>query len=167
MTMLQGDLRGGDNNAKNVLVRDTGTADFTATVTLDNRPASFAIGAGLLIYWDDNSYTALLRSNNGSPQIMLANEVNGGLSEWTVADPTSGPLTLRLQRAGTAVTASFSQDKASWSKVINNPATNNNFDSATELKVGVIAQKGFYNSQDQAISFSGFTLNDQAVPFFG
>ncbi|WP_245993499.1 DUF1349 domain-containing protein [Xylanimonas allomyrinae] len=165
ITSQWGDLRAANNNAANVLVRDVGTRDFTATVTVENRPATYATGAGLVVYLDDNSYVAILRSNYGTPRVRLLNETNGGLAEREVPDPGTGPLRLRLQRVGTQVTVSFSQDGTAWTPV--SPAvTNTMLDPTTELKVGVLASKGTYTTPDPTIRFSGFTLDDEPVAFF-
>lgn len=162
----QGELRGNYNNARNVVVKDGGSADFTATVRLDSQPNGLNAVAGLIVYLDDNNYFGAARKNYGSSQIGGINEVNGGYAEWMVADPTKeGPVYLRVTRKGNVMSAEYSPNGESW-KVLRNGVQNASFSRLTELKVGIYAPRGVGAGVDTVMEFGQLTVNGSVVPYF-
>ena len=107
------DLYPGSNLAAPRMVQSI-YGDFTAITQVSTDPRYVYQGAGLLAWWDDNSFVRLEREVSG----VSMHWNNSGMYDGIPAVATSEiTLYLRLVRSGNTFTGSFSVDGDSWTEI--------------------------------------------------
>lgn len=152
------------NAAVNMLLTPQPAAEKTVLdVTLDGATVAGYEEAGLIFYVGDDDYVALHRKHAaGSPVLALVTETKGSPNENTrVAAPADAVIRLRLERAGSTFTASYSIDGQAYKTIgsIVNPTVG---DAA---RVGVMAA-GSSTGAGTPFTFRDFTIDGAAQTFF-
>jgi PKD repeat protein len=121
-----GDVYGGTNNAKNIVLRALPSGAWTAITKVKEAGSLQYHQAGLIVYGDDDNYTKfdrLATNTSGSPvteKFEFINEVAGtprnGSGDSTGNLPASFPQDyyLRIVSDGTQIRGSYSTDGTTW-----------------------------------------------------
>jgi hypothetical protein len=156
---LAGDLYGGTNTAKNLVVQDApGWGAWEASTTVDFAPGGCCQQAGLMLYTDDANYASLAFSGraNGLGRLFFLRESGGTPS---VPSPIDKPIdqwpthfSLKVVSDGEQITAHYSSDGETWTQV-GTPVAAGQF-----VKVGLFAMAGTNGAPVIPARFSEFTL---------
>ncbi|WP_159604584.1 beta-xylosidase family glycoside hydrolase [Agromyces humi] len=166
ITALAGDLYGGTNTAKNLVLQDApGWGSWEASTTIDFAPTACCQQAGLILYTDDANYASLAFSGraNGLGRLFFLREVGGTPA---VPSPVDKPIaqwpthySLKVVSDGTEVTAHYSADDgATWNQV-GTPVAAGQF-----LKIGLFAMAGTNGAPAIPARFEHFTLLHDGTP---
>ncbi|WP_350348899.1 hypothetical protein ABIQ69_02880 [Agromyces sp. G08B096] len=165
LTALPGDLYGGTNTAKNVLLQEApGWGSWEASTTIDFAPSACCQQAGLILYTDDANYASLAFSGraNGLGRLFFLREVAGAP---TVPSPIDRPIaqwptrfSLKLVSDGQQITAHYSADGVAWTPV-GTPVATGQF-----VKVGLFAMAGTAGAPAIPARFEEFTLLHDGTP---
>ncbi|WP_395245494.1 OmpL47-type beta-barrel domain-containing protein [Agromyces sp. MMS24-K17] len=165
ITALAGDLYGGTNTAKNLVLQDApGWGRWEASTTIDFAPGSCCQQAGLILYTDDSNYASLAFSGraNGQGRLFFLREVGGTPS---VPSPIDKPIaqwpthfSLKVASDGEQVTAHYSADGVTWTPV-GTPVAAGQF-----TKVGLFAMAGTNGAPAIPARFDRFTLLHDGTP---
>jgi hypothetical protein len=109
--MQPGDLLGGLNNARNLLLRTPPSGDFEVSTAYDFWPPMTLNyeQAGLVIYQDDDNYLKLVRLYDSYHKVELLAEVNGATVQQ-VSTPIAGWVHLKIVRTGNSYSGYYSPD---------------------------------------------------------
>lgn len=161
---LPGDLYGGTNTAKNLVLQPAPAEPWEVTTTIDFAPTSCCQQAGLLLYTDDGNYASLAFSGRagGAGRVFFLREERGTPS---VPGPVDKPLdqwptrySLRLTSDGDSITGSYSADGEVWTE-IGVPVA-----AASYRKVGVFAMAGTAGAAVVPARFESFTVAEGPEP---
>ncbi|WP_216648802.1 beta-xylosidase family glycoside hydrolase [Agromyces agglutinans] len=165
ITAQAGDLYGGTNTAKNLVLQDApGWGRWEASTTIDFAPSACCQQAGLILYTDDSNYASLAFSGraNGLGRLFFLREVGGTSS---VPSPVDRPIaqwpthySLKLVSDGEQVTAHYSTDDITWTQV-GTPVAAGQF-----LKVGLVSMAGTNGAPAIPARFEHFTLLHDGTP---
>ncbi len=113
---------GAPNSLENVLLRAAPAGDWSITAQVAFTPTQDAQQATLWVYRNDDNWIALERTfcaecTSFTQAVFLESEQEGVSSSMGAAASGPGTAYLRMQRAGSRYTASYSADGASWSVV--------------------------------------------------
>ncbi|MFC2038260.1 DUF1349 domain-containing protein [Chloroflexota bacterium] len=84
-----GDIRGGSNNARNLILRSCPQGDFEITTAVNFYPVSAGQQAGLIIYQDDDNFVSLSRSYSNGGIVDFVNENGTTIDSWPVSLDTT------------------------------------------------------------------------------
>ena len=162
---LPGDLYGGTNTAKNLVLQDAPThGRWEASTTINFAPTACCQQAGLLLYTDDGNYASLAFSGraNGLGRVFFLRE-QGGIP--TVPSPVDKPIaqwpttySLKLVSDGDQITGHYSADGVTWSQ-IGTPVA-----AGQHLKIGLFAMAGTAGAAAIPARFQHFTLLHDGTP---
>ena len=115
-----GDLWGGMNNAKNLLLRNAPSGDWTMTTKLSFNPSQNYQQAGLMVYKDDDNYVRLTRhygDYSGTGHIETVKEISGAPVSTDLASSDTS-VYLKIVKSGITYTMSYNTDGgSSWTQV--------------------------------------------------
>ncbi|MGW8566022.1 beta-xylosidase family glycoside hydrolase [Isoptericola sp. NPDC055881] len=156
---LPGDLYGGTNTARNLVLQDAPThGRWEASTTLQLAPTTCCQQAGLVLYTDDGNYASLAFSGRtgGNGRVFFLREVGGTPS---VPGPVDKPLaqwpttfSLKLVSDGTEVVGMYSPDGTTWTPV-GTPVP-----AGQHLRIGLFAMGGTAGAPVVPARFQEFTL---------
>ena len=151
----------------NMLLTDVAEGDFSTSVKLSFAPDTDYQSAGLIVYAGDTQIFSVQRryhSGHGNNCICGVSVQDGNPSENAVADTAVGSdIYLKIERAGSTLTAYWSTDNSDWQKVW----TKENAGLSGAVQVGLFTGKGgsMANTAEIPATFRDFTLNDTVLPF--
>lgn len=118
ITTQAGDLLGGWNNAKNLLLQNTPPGDFEASTIVNwwlPLSTNYQQG-GLFIYQDDNNYIKLVHTYNDGYKIELLAEMDGRVITQASTIITE-PCLIKIARVGKAYNGYYSPDGLTWRQI--------------------------------------------------
>jgi PKD repeat protein len=160
-----GDIYGGRNDAKNLVVRDAPDGAWVATAKVNFNGTTQYHQAGIMVYGDDQNFTKLGRlttSSAGAEKFEFIYE-NAGTPRNTGEDSTAAlpagfpdDYWVRITSDGTSITGAYSTDGSAWTPV-GRPAP-----LPADAKIGLFA---FSNNGtgNPVAAFDSFTLTGDAV----
>jgi beta-xylosidase len=130
-----GDLFGGFNNNRNMLLLKADSPDFQVDTKLVIRPISDFHQAGIVVYSDDGNYAKLVRIYSRGDKIELLTETGGyGQSNPLQGYYTNSNVYLRLVKKGNKYAGFYSENGTDFL-----PVGTASLNLGVELKVGLIA----------------------------
>ncbi|WP_040197824.1 glycoside hydrolase family 97 catalytic domain-containing protein [Candidatus Soleaferrea massiliensis] len=164
-----GDMYGSSRDARNIFLTDPGAGDFVVTTKLHFAPAQNYQSAGLIVYAGDDALFTVLRRHHsglGGKVIGTLNKNPGSSEQKSVEKHPEQDVYLKLEKAGSRLTGSYSYDNVNWT-VVEQAQTNSSLD-VSSVKVGLFAASGGDASSAQLgepATFTEFKVNGEAVPF--
>ena len=157
----QGDLAGGVNTARNILVQPA-VGDWTiqSQLALSSPPHAETQQAGIIAYQDDDNYLKLdWEYSLGAARLSETTEdsLSGApVTQWLATVKTAGrlgnKLWLRMVKSGSRYTTYYSADGRNFVRLYSVGA------SLTNVKVGLFAFGGADTTNDLAVLFGGFSI---------
>lgn len=160
ITIQHGDLWGGYNDAKNLLLRPAPSGDFEVTTRVETEPTTNWQQAGLLIYQDDNHHFRLNRSyiDGGAVDFLKEERWSPAAGpHYTVCDFTT--TYLKIVKRGTAYTGYYSANGSTWIEV--GKYTDVDF---TNLKIGLAAFNSEANVPEIPADFDYLSVSPVGLP---
>jgi regulation of enolase protein 1 (concanavalin A-like superfamily) len=162
ITAQSGDLFTTTNTAKNILLQDAPTGDFTITtkLTFPAKPSSNNQQAGLVIYQDDDNYVKLVRGYFNGNAFEFDKEVAGAFTASSTADTIAATTVyLKVVKNGNVYTGYYSTDGTTYTQV-----GTTQFTSFTSIKVGLIANLGGTGTTEINADFDDFNILKSITP---
>ncbi|MDR2736351.1 MAG: glycoside hydrolase family 97 catalytic domain-containing protein [Gracilibacteraceae bacterium] len=168
-----GDLWGKKtNNVNNIFLTDIPTAEnYEFQTKLTYKPViDTTEAAGLIVYFDEDNYLALIRrhlASYGGSRIQVVTELDGVCREdgW-IDDKYGEEIYLRIQKVGEVYNGFVSADGQSWDTVMTreNECVTNNRSTEFPTKIGFFS-KGFSKNTNQVLIWQDFTVDGTVIPY--
>jgi len=156
------------NDLKNMLIQSAPATNFLIETKVDFEPTENFQAAGLLLYFDDDNYLALLRAYCDRPApTCLGNGIYFDKEVAGVAASENFPTTtvslseayLRIVRTGDLYTGYFSEDGTNWTLVGSHELVTDPLALLGSLRIGIMAgQNGSVSAADIPADFDYFKL---------
>jgi len=151
-----GDLCGGYNSAKNLLLRPAPDGDFEITTSISFNPQKSGQQAGLVIYENDDAYLLLARGHSETGIVSF--DMENGVASNTWQTSFDSPVTyLKIARRGNIWSGYASRDNKQWQKIYDYPNV-----IFTNPKVGITAFQSVEGPTVSAV-FDYFGVSEVSV----
>lgn len=150
-----GSLWATGNSAKNIVLLENQEENVIVTIKMIGRTKNGWEESGLVLYKDDDNYTALQRKHaNGNPVINVSNEINQSPSEVGLNDV----IWLKLEKNGNEIKVYYSIDGINWIIV----RTVENSALGSDFNIGILNTCG---SGVTEIKFNELVINGEKINF--